>query len=215
MVIDTSIIVKQISRFYHGLIREPSLMRMNERNDRRFLEIGPGGERLEGFETLNIVETPSSDYIADIRQGTRFEDETFDVVYSSHFLEHIEWFNVETVLREIRRILKAGGVIEIWVPDTMKIVQILSDAENGEVQSTPDGWKVRNDDDNPFVWVCGKLFYGANDSYPSWHKGMFTERYLRYLLERCGFQDVVRMSLDECRKDNHGWINLGVKGTKR
>lgn len=205
----------KIKNFFYKLFIENKILLKNSKESIRMLEIGPGNERLSGFETLNIVKTISTDYVCDIRVGTKFKDETFDVVYSSHFLEHIEWFLVDNVLKELYRIIKSGGAVEIWVPDTYKIIKVISDAEEGRINETPDGWLVKNYDNNPFVWACGKLFYGANDSYPSWHKGMFTYGYLKYLLKKNGFVDVDKLDLIDCRKDNHGWINLGIKGIKK
>jgi ubiquinone/menaquinone biosynthesis C-methylase UbiE len=53
-----------------------------------------------------------------IFQGTGenlpFENQSFDVVYTSHTLEHVN--NIERVLSEIRRVLKLQGIIIIGVP---------------------------------------------------------------------------------------------------
>lgn len=45
------------------------------------------------------------------------EDATADLVYSSHFLEHIPRDQVTSFLRECWRILKPGGVLRLVVPD--------------------------------------------------------------------------------------------------
>ncbi len=44
-------------------------------------------------------------------------DETCDIVYSSHTLEHIPVKNVSFCLKEMKRILKTGGTLRIVVPD--------------------------------------------------------------------------------------------------
>lgn len=43
-----------------------------------------------------------------------FEDETFDFIIANHVLEHVpNWFES---FKEIARVLKPGGKLEVWVP---------------------------------------------------------------------------------------------------
>lgn len=193
---------------------QPSVISKNEKKSFRCLEIGPGEKRIEGFEGLNIVKNGATDYIADVSKNISLKENTFDIVYTSHFLEHIEWYKVEFVMSEIYKILKPNGILELWVPDGLKISEQLLLAERGELTKTPDGWKRRNPDDNPYIWVNGRLFYGDNPAYPSWHKGLFTEQYLFYLMKKAGFINIERMDNSMCRGYDHGWINLGVKAQK-
>lgn len=44
-----------------------------------------------------------------------------DFVYSSHFLEHLDWLDGENFLREVYRILKKGGKIRLLIPNYEKI----------------------------------------------------------------------------------------------
>lgn len=53
----------------------------------------------------------------DLRTGIPFEDGTVDAVYHSHVLEHIDREAVPGFLREVRRVLRPGGVHRIVVPD--------------------------------------------------------------------------------------------------
>jgi predicted SAM-dependent methyltransferase len=54
------------------------------------------------------------DIVADITQGLPFEDETVEEIICIHVLEHIR--DLEFVMKEFHRILKAGGVLRVWVP---------------------------------------------------------------------------------------------------
>lgn len=49
--------------------------------------------------------------------GFPFPDDSFDVVYSSHVLEHFHKEEAEFLLKEAYRVLKPTGIIRIVVPD--------------------------------------------------------------------------------------------------
>jgi SAM-dependent methyltransferase len=50
-------------------------------------------------------------------RGIPFENSTFDVVYHSHFLEHLERDAAINFLRECYRVLKPSGILRIVLPD--------------------------------------------------------------------------------------------------
>ena len=194
-------------------------LRRNAKKSHRYLEIGCGGSRLPEFETLDIVGGPNVDYVYDAAKPLPFKDNTFDLIYASHVLEHIPWYKTEEVLREWVRILKAGGQLEVWVPDGLKICQTLLKAElEGINEIEKDGWYKFNPRKDPCVWTSSRIFtYGdgtGNPNHPNWHRAMFTPRYLKELFERVGLKDIREMDRSEVRGYDHGWINLGVKGTK-
>ena len=72
----------------------------------------------------------------DLRRGIPFADDTFDVVYHSHFLEHLERHAATIFLAECYRVLRPGGTIRIVVPDLQLLVsaydRALRDCERGE-----------------------------------------------------------------------------------
>jgi SAM-dependent methyltransferase len=53
----------------------------------------------------------------DLRNGIPYADESFDVVYHSNFLEHLDRRDAEQLLRECRRVLRPGGILRVVVPD--------------------------------------------------------------------------------------------------
>src|SRR3546814_6772546 len=65
----------------------------------RRLEIGPGSHPLPGFEALDIVRRPGVRHVGNAASPP-FEDETFDEVYSSHCIEHVDWWLVEKTIAE-------------------------------------------------------------------------------------------------------------------
>jgi SAM-dependent methyltransferase len=196
-------------------LRALARMRRNNGKARRLLEIGPGARPLQGFESLDVVGRRHVDYVCDIEQGLPFGAGTFDLVYSSHVLEHVPWFASARVVNDWFRVLKPGGRLEVWVPDGEMIARVLLTAARTGSFIEDDGWRVRNEPGSPDLWANGRLFYGANPGYPSWHKAVFTEGWLTELFAGAGFVAVRRAGADEYRGGaNHGPINLGIFGDK-
>lgn len=185
----------------------------------RRLEIGPGTRRIEGFETLNIEGGKDVDYVLDATRRLPFRDNSFELIYASHVLEHVPWYQTDNVLREWIRILVPGGQIEIWVPDAFLICRTLVEVElGGDGEIERDGWYRFNEEKDPYKWTSGRIFsYGdgtGNPSSPNWHRALFTPLSLEACLVRAGLSNVRRLRHEEVRGYDHGWLNLGFVGTK-
>ena len=84
---------------------------------------------------------PSSRVLGhNILKGLPFEKETFDVAYSSHFLEHLTEQQSLYILREAHRVLRKNGIIRIVVPDLANICQEYLRAL-AEVDENPDRYR--------------------------------------------------------------------------
>lgn len=57
------------------------------------------------------------------------KDSSFFAVYSSNTIEHVDQKNDELLFREVRRILRKGGVFRIQVPDTDLFFQAYQDKD--------------------------------------------------------------------------------------
>lgn len=205
---------------YGRYIKTPINMRKNTGKKKRMLELGPGENRLPKFETLNVSWDYHVDYILDASKPLPFFPNSFSLIYSSHVLEHIPWYNVKDTLYEWVRILEHGGHMEIWVPDGLKICETLVAFEqNGINDIHKDGWYRFNQERDPCKWASGRIFtYGDGSGNPhhwNWHRALFTPRYLRSLMEEVGLTNIRKLESKEVRGIDHGWINLGMTGTKK
>jgi len=54
---------------------------------------------------------------------TKLKSNSYDVVFTSHMLEHIPHFRIEKTISEFNRILKKKGILRIVVPDLEKMVK--------------------------------------------------------------------------------------------
>jgi ubiquinone/menaquinone biosynthesis C-methylase UbiE len=174
----------------------------------RYLEIGPGSQKLgPEWTTMNVVKTPATDVVGTWGQASRlpFPDNSFDVIYASHVLEHVWWYRVPTALSAALCALKPGGGLELWVPNFEYIVECYRDRRCG------DDWRRFNQEGDFMKWVAGRIFtYGPEQT--NIHRAIFDPPYLRQCLAEAGFTAI--QALDRPRGVSHGAINLGMKGVK-
>lgn len=84
------------------------------------VNIGCGPIHHKDWVNLDIL--PSEDVkVFNIKQKLPFEDNSVDVVYHSHLLEHLDKVEGSKFIKECFRILKPKGVIRIAVPDLEQI----------------------------------------------------------------------------------------------
>src|SRR5262249_6671256 len=85
-----------------------------------------------------------------IRSGLPFDDNSMDVVYHSHVLEHLTPKEGKAFLGEGHRVLDGGGTIRIVVPDLELTVAAYLDALKRACASEP-GW------DQNYDWMIVEL----------------------------------------------------------
>lgn len=117
----------------------------------------------------------------DVSRRFRFPDATFEFVYASHLLEHLDREVAERCLREIRRVLRTGGVLRLAVPDL-------------------DGVVAGYDPEDPDAFLDG-LYEGHSHrrSRASQHRWQYNARSLRALLERVGFREIEQCGFQQGR----------------
>ena len=59
---------------------------------------------------------------ADATKKFNFDNNSVDVIYTSHMLEHLSKNSANHFIKECNRVLKKGGILRIVVPDIKKIV---------------------------------------------------------------------------------------------
>lgn len=81
---------------------------------------------------INIDGFPYShvDFVHRIDLLPIFPDESVDLIYASHCLEHFKYRDINRVLNEWKRVLKPGGILRLSVPDFDKLIKIYNDTNN-------------------------------------------------------------------------------------
>ena len=114
----------------------------------------------------------------DLARSFPFHAESVDVIYSSHFFEHLFKNDAERLMRDAFAALKPGGVMRIAVPDLGHAVGLYQ-----------IGQKQRMLEDYFFV--------DDLTSYLARHKYKYDFELLEAALRRAGFQNVKRCAFQE------------------
>jgi predicted SAM-dependent methyltransferase len=85
--------------------------------ERTYVNIACGDSYVDGWHNLDYAPHSSSVSKANLLERLPFRDNVADVVYSSHFLEHIPRVHLESFLSECMRITKPEGKLRLVLPD--------------------------------------------------------------------------------------------------
>lgn len=182
----------------------------------RCLEIGPNKARIPGFETTDIVKSPLVDHVEDCRAFS-FADGTFDLVYSCHVLEHIEWYEVEATVAEWCRIIKPGGHLELHCLNALDLMKALIHYdETGDWTGPNPSWLSELTGGDPYLWAVGRIMNrpkGGNIHQN--HRALITPNYLRRVIEDAGMEIVEQIGREDMRRARHlDFINIGYRAVK-
>lgn len=138
------------------------------------LHLGCGSKYIPGFIHIDVI---ADDHIH--HQGSicelPYEENSVDLIYASHVLEHFGRQDVPNVLKEWHRVLKPAGVLRIAVPDFAACAKIYYE------EGLKDG----------LTGLIGLICGGQRDNY-DYHKMVFDEPFLAALLLKTGFHEVRR-----------------------
>lgn len=143
-----------------------------------------------------------------LRKGIPFADNTFDVLYHSHFLEHLERTAAAKFLQECHRALKVGGILRVVVPDLQVLMlaylESLKAAESGNPEGLRNHQRAINELFDQMVrtevtgtteqkgWVARveRLIRRNAAKAGELHRWMYDRYSLAKLLESIGFKNI-------------------------
>lgn len=89
----------------------------------KMLNLGCGTHFHEDWVNLDFQKTGKNVIAHNLLKGIPFEDESFDVIYHSHVLEHFSKMDAGKFISECNRVLKKNGIIRVVVPDLESIAK--------------------------------------------------------------------------------------------
>lgn len=149
----------------------------------------------------------------DCTKNLPFGDNEVDYIFTSHFVEHIKYYRVLDLLREMYRVLKKGGVTRISVPDISIITKkYLNKDKNFFEKNSDAGWNKEYSLDGSILLgdaFCsffysyyaknyqGKFFERLLNIFVRPHEWLYDFESLKDLFLRAGFNDVIKRSYRE------------------
>jgi len=90
------------------------------------LHVGCGRVYIPGFQHIDIQPAPHIDLVTEADRLTGIDDNSVELVYACHILEHFDRWHYKKALAEWYRVLKPGGVLRLSVPDLQACVEVYS-----------------------------------------------------------------------------------------
>jgi len=177
------------------------------------LNLGCSDRRIEGYINIDCRYQPGVDKIDNVGLLRLYEDNSVDVIYACHVLEHFGRHEYKAVLQRWYTILKPGGILRLAVPNMYKVCKMVAD------------------DPLKMFGVLG-LLYGGQDYDENFHKMGWTAVTLYTDLRSAGFdigaikeydwRETEHADVDDCSqsylphmdKENGQLMSLNMEATK-
>jgi predicted SAM-dependent methyltransferase len=187
---DTRNVKRKWSAFVKGIPQGP--------DGKVLLHIGCGDIDAQGFINIDAKPGPHVHIVTtNLLRLIMIPENTADLIYMSHVLEHVSHREIVATLREMHRILKSSGILRISVPDFDKIIHI---------------YITNNKDVNA---IEGPLMGGQNHPF-NYHYSVFNGARLEKKMLESGFREARSWNPANC--DNHNfddWASRNISWNGR
>ncbi|MCB2106644.1 MAG: methyltransferase domain-containing protein [Rhodobacteraceae bacterium] len=137
------------------------------------LHVGCGRIFIPGFLHIDIQPAPHVDIVTEADALDMIPDQSVELIYACHILEHFDRWRYKGALEEWFRVLRPQGVLRLAVPDFQSCVEVYSKVG---LASGPES-------------ILGLVCGGQRDPF-DFHKMIFDRRMLTRVLLEIGFSEV-------------------------
>jgi len=192
--------LKEIDLYKNHINGKAKIKYKNLSNIPRKIQIGGGKRLLDGFLNIDIV--PPADIIVDIREGLPLKPDFADLIFSEHFLEHINYpISVKKFIKDCHRVLKKNGKIIIGVPDSELIIENYVKRNNDFWKLMIDKWYSKRNylkHFNTYIDLVNYHFRDQDDhSKYNPHYWAYDFEKLESLLAKAGFVNINQWKFDK------------------
>ena len=178
------------------------------------LDLG-SGKRKGGPDEITLDDGLGADLFCDLRNGIPFGDDRFEIIYTSHLLEHLRFNDQLILLKEIYRVLKPKGKLLVCVPNIQPFLKFYSEGNNYlDFLKKKHNYKPMQSALNNTGSNIDSINYMAY--LDTGHSHMFDLDSLLGTLKLCGFENVEEREpnfyLD---KDNRKFESIYASGEKK
>ncbi|MDB3931538.1 methyltransferase domain-containing protein [Candidatus Pelagibacter sp.] len=139
--------------------------------NKKYLQLGCGNSDVNenfinaDFFTLDFFNPfkKKKIYFLDLRYPLPFKENSFEGVFTEHTIEHLYVSEVNSLIKEIYRILKPGAIFRIIVPDLKKYVQFYNNKDINLGKKFDFGceaiWNLTQNFSHKSVWDSEMLIF--------------------------------------------------------
>lgn len=143
------------------------------------LHLGCGSVNHPRFINIDARPQPHIHYVREIDKLPIFQNDSVDLIYACHCLEHFSHGQTHEILSEWQRVLKPGGILRLSVPDFDLLL------------------KIYHSQHSDLSRVIG-LLMGGQDYAFNFHKCLFNYTSLKSALLKAGFSEVRTWQPGQC-----------------
>lgn len=166
------------------------------------LNIGCGFNHKPGW--VNIDLAPNVDLCLDLREKIPLPTHSCTIIYSEHFLEHLEYSDARRFIVDCHRLLAPGGCFSVGVPDTLWPLREYAGLGDGEwFQFAKDLWHPKSC--HTKLEHINQHFRQYSDDAPEYdyHRYAYDFETLSRLLEDCGYGQIKQREFDPKLDSEH------------
>lgn len=145
------------------------------------VQFGSGTNPISGFLNTDVF----GDVPIDIRDELPFDDESVDLIYSNHLVEHINSHDFEKFMKETYRVLKKGGKHIIQTPSLKLIFYILYVDCKGNFEKRKQIMDEHSIITGKCLTKCELMNRIMHINYG--HKFLYDDTYIRTVAINCGY----------------------------
>lgn len=163
----------------------------------KLVNLGCGNRHHKDWINLDFHSNSKHVQTFNLNEPLPFKDNSIDVVYHSHVLEHFNKCKAKEFSKECYRVLKPGGIIRVVVPDLEDIVinylYYLNQARKGDKQA-----KIR------YEWMMLEMYdqtvreHSGGEMLEFWKQNPLPEE--DFIIQRVGSE--VKNTLKSIKKNN-------------
>lgn len=148
------------------------------------LHLGCGRKYIDGFKHVDLQDFAHIDYKTSVDDLHFAQDNSIELIYAAHILEHFGRNEYVKVLEEWYRVLKPDGILRISVPSFNAVVEYYV-----------------NKEDN-LELLLGLLVGGQKVGEYDYHKMIFDKKLLIKILQDIGFKNIEEYDWRETEHSN-------------
>jgi SAM-dependent methyltransferase len=143
------------------------------------VNLGCGEEKIKGCINVDINSNLKPDVVANFLEPLPFESRSIDIIYFFHVIEHLPKKLHSTIILNIQKVLKEGGVLYIAYPEFVKCAEYFIKNHKGKRE------------------FFEATIYGRQNSQFDFHISLMYTPHFVNLLQGLGFEVEVKQEKED------------------